>query len=40
MTTAAEIKEKVLNGADQLDHLKTKVANGNRLNAHGALTWQ
>ena len=38
--TAAEIKEKVLNGADQLDHLKTKVANGNRLNAHGALTWQ
>ena len=38
--TAAEIKEKVLNGADKLDHLKTKVADGNRLNAHGALTWQ
>lgn len=38
--TAAEIKEKVLNGADKLDGLKTKVADGNRLNAHGALTWQ
>jgi serine protease len=38
--TAAEIKEKILNGADKLDGLKTKVADGNRLNAHGALTWQ
>lgn len=35
-----EIKERILNGADKLDAWKTKVADGNRLNAYGALTWQ
>jgi subtilisin family serine protease len=38
--TAEEIKAKVLNGADKLDNWKTKVVDGNRLNAYGALTWE
>lgn len=38
--SAEEIKAKILNGADKLDNWKTKVVDGNRLNAYGALTWE
>jgi len=35
---AEEIKDRILNGADKLDEWKSKVLDGNRLNAYGALT--
>ncbi|MBN9415164.1 MAG: S8 family serine peptidase [Candidatus Eremiobacteraeota bacterium] len=35
--SAEQIKEAILNGADKLDSWKSKVVDGNRLNAHGAL---
>ena len=35
--TAEQLKERILAGADKLDSWKTKVVDGNRLNAHGAL---
>lgn len=35
--SAEQIKERILNGADKLDSWKSKVVDGNRLNAHGAL---
>lgn len=36
--TAEEIKARILDGADKLDYWKSKVVDGNRLNAYGALT--
>jgi len=36
--TPEELKARILNGADKLDAWKTKVLDGNRLNAYGALT--
>ncbi|MBT9582033.1 S8 family serine peptidase [bacterium] len=38
--SAEELRARILNGADKLDNWKSKVADGNRLNAYGALTSQ
>ena len=38
--SAEELKARILNGADKLDNWKSKVLDGNRLNAYGALTSQ
>jgi len=35
--TAEQLKDRILAGADKLDSWKSKVVDGNRLNAHGAL---